>query len=115
MLLYINMNNIKIYDINLSLGDFVDISFTTTNTNYTVGFYEKDPSNNSKYVFKEYDKISSSIITSEEEEGNTYKGDYSELQKQVRYTVRKLKSKYIFLFLLTFIIIGNSSIYYYKC
>jgi len=103
MLLYINMNNIKIYDINLSLGDFVDISFTTTNTNYTVGFYEKDPSNNSKYVFKEYDKIS----TIKDPE------DYSELQKQVRYTVRKLKSKYIFLFLLTFIIIGNSSIYYY--
>ena len=91
------MDNINIGDLQLSGGDFMDCSFSSTGTNYQIGFYVGNkftPKNT--FTDNKFTQI-----------------DKNNVGKLVYSTIRKVKSKQIFLFILLFIIIGNSSIYYY--
>jgi hypothetical protein len=112
------MNTIKVDDLHLSLHDFRENNFDNTGKHYEIGYFIQNTDKNAGYEFKTIEETNNIIKASD----NTDYKDWwntkiypnrSNVERLVNSTIRKIKSKNIFLFFLLFIIIGNSSIYYY--
>lgn len=97
------------------MSDILDLSFKTGVSNsdksYQIGFYQKNESG--EYIFKTLTDLSDSVTTTSLKNNKNLSKIQDILPSIIDSETRKNSSKNLYLSCLLFIIIGNSSIYYY--